>query len=85
MYCFGAEERKYIRTHVYEYYYELHSSCSSANITRLITSYMMNWTGHAAYVPVTRNPYKILAGRHQDHLEDLYVTERTGSKWILDK
>jgi hypothetical protein len=39
---------------------ELHTLCSSRNITRVIKSRWMTWVGHAERIGETRNAYKVL-------------------------
>jgi hypothetical protein len=63
---------------------ERHNFCLSPDI-RQIKSRRMRWVGHVARMGEGRNVYGVLVGKPEgkDHLEDLGVDGRMGSKWTL--
>jgi hypothetical protein len=66
---------------------ELHNLYSSPVIIRQIKSRRMRWAGHVARMGEGRHVYRVLVGKPEgkDHLKDLGVDGRTGSKWTLGR
>jgi hypothetical protein len=66
---------------------ELHSLCSSPNITREIKPRRMRWAGHVARMGEVRGIYRVWVGRPEgkDRWEDLGVGGRITLRWTLGR
>jgi hypothetical protein len=66
---------------------ELYALYSSPNITRVIKSRRLRWTGHVVGMGGRRGAYRVLVGnlREGDNLEYPGVNGRIILKWILEK
>jgi hypothetical protein len=64
---------------------ELYPLHSSPDITGVIKSRIMRWSGHVACMRDRREAHRVLRGdpRERDHLEDVDIDRRIILKWIF--
>jgi hypothetical protein len=65
---------------------ELRNLCEFQNIIRHINSKKMSWAGHVARMAEDKcESFLWESPKERDHLKDLGVDGRTGSKWSLGR
>jgi hypothetical protein len=58
---------------------------ASSNVTTVIKSGRMRWTGNVAHMGKARNAYILVGKPGANYLEDLGVDEKIILEWILGK